>query len=220
MSQDPVLCQELRDGVDIHGINQERFKLPKRLTAKTLKFRILYGGTEYGFVHDSDFSWISTSVDYWRDVISNYYDKYVGIRAWHETLVRSAMETGIYVSPTGRRYSYKPYKNKRGEYVWPRTQILNYPVQGFGADLMSIARVSAARRLAGKVDFINSVHDSILVDSPNDIVYDVCSILEQVFKDIPKNFERLFKQEFNLPMHAELKYGSNWKIMEEWKRNV
>lgn len=218
MSQDPVLCQELRDGVDIHGINQERFKLPKRLTAKTLKFRILYGGTEYGFVHDSDFSWISTSVDYWRGIIEEYYAKYQGIRKWHDTLVRSAMETGIYVSPTGRRYSYKPYKNKRGEYVWPRTQILNYPVQGFGADLMSIARVSAARRLAGKVDFINSVHDSILVDSPNDIVYDVCSILEQVFKDIPKNFERLFKQEFGLPMTGEMKYGPNWKNMIEYKK--
>lgn len=128
------------------------------------------------------------------------------------------METGLYTSPTGRRYSYKPYKNKRGEYVWPRTQILNFPVQGCGADLMSIARVSAARRLAGKVDFINSVHDSILVDSPNDIVYDVCSILENVFKDIPKNFERLFKQEFNLPMTGEMKYGPNWKNMIEYKK--
>jgi len=83
---------------------------------------------------------------------------------------------------------------------------------------MSIARVSAARRLAGKVDFINSVHDSILVDSPNDIVYDVCSILEQVFKDIPKNFERLFKQEFSLPMTGEMKYGPNWKNMIEYKK--
>lgn len=82
---------------------------------------------------------------------------------------------------------------------------------------MSIARVSAARRLAGKVDFINSVHDSILVDSPNEIVYDVCSILDGVFKDIPKNFERLFKQEFSLPMTGEMKYGPNWKNMVEWK---
>lgn len=218
MSQDPVLCQELRDGVDIHGINQERFGLPKRVTAKILKFRILYGGTEYGFVHDSDFSWISTSVDYWRRIIEEYYSKYSGIARWHTNLVQAAMERGEYISPTGRRYSYKPYKNKRGEVTWPRTQILNYPVQGFGTDLMSIARVSAHKRLKDRVKFINSVHDSILVDSPNEIVYDVCPMLEDVFKDVPKNFEKLFGTPFNLPMSGEVKYGPNWKDMQEYKR--
>ena len=39
LSQDPVLMQELRDGVDIHSANQEAFGLPSRLIAKVLKFR-------------------------------------------------------------------------------------------------------------------------------------------------------------------------------------
>lgn len=39
LAQDPVLMQELRDGVDIHSANQEAFGLPSRLIAKVLKFR-------------------------------------------------------------------------------------------------------------------------------------------------------------------------------------
>lgn len=220
LSGDKVLCQELHDGVDIHGDNQRRFNLPSRTIAKIFKFRILYGGTEHGFVNDSDFSWVSRDKRYWRKVIDSYYAKYTGIGSWHEDLVRTAMSTGEYTSPTGRTYSYRPYQNWRGEWVWPRTQILNYPVQGLGADLMSIARVSAYRRLVNLEDlvFVNSVHDSIIVDTTSKNVYDVCVTLEEVFKDVPKNFTKIFNKPFNLPMSGEIKYGPNWKHMKEFKR--
>ena len=39
LSQDPVLIQEIRDGVDLHTDNQQRFGLPSRLIAKVLNFR-------------------------------------------------------------------------------------------------------------------------------------------------------------------------------------
>ena len=84
---------------------------------------------------------------------------------------------------------------------------------------MSIARVSAVKRLGGIVTFINSVHDSILVDSPNDIVDNVCMTLEDVFRDVPKNFTKIFNRPFNLPMSGEVKYGHNWKEMETFKRH-
>lgn len=83
---------------------------------------------------------------------------------------------------------------------------------------MSIARVSSKRRLKNTVDFVNTVHDSIVVDSPNKIVYDVCTVLEDVFVDVPKNFQRIFNKEFNLPMKGEVKFGMNWKDMEKFKR--
>lgn len=224
LSGDKVLCKELIDGVDIHTENQKAFGFPMtkqgRLIAKILKFRIIYGGTEYGFCNDSDFNWLSSDSRYWRKAIDNYYQKYQGISRWHEHLVRSAMDRGEYTSPTGRKYSYKPYKDKRGEYVWPRTKILNYPVQGFGADLMSIARVSAKRRLSylNDVLFVNTVHDSIMLDMPNELVYDVCTTLEDVFKDIPSNFTKLFGEPMDLPMSCEIKFGPNWKNMEIFKR--
>ena len=225
LSQDRVLCEEIRNGEDIHGNNQQRFgfiKGPKgRLVAKIFKFRLIYGGSAYAYAHDPDFNWISSSVKYWQKIIDTYYDKYQGIYIWHNKIYEQALMANTWVSPTGRRYVYEPYKNNRGEWEWPRTKILNYPVQGLGADLMTIARLSAKRRLGKRLSedvlFINTVHDSILLDSPKEVVYPVCSILEGVFTDIPKNFMKIFKVPFNLPMRGEVKFGHNWKDMEKYK---
>ena len=70
--------------------------------------------------------------------------------------------------PTGRFYPFVQYLDKRGEAQWPRTKIINYPVQGLAADLVSIARVSFAKRIDGRVKLVSTVHDSIVVDLPPD----------------------------------------------------
>jgi DNA polymerase I-like protein with 3'-5' exonuclease and polymerase domains len=217
LSQDPTLCAEIREGIDIHGRNQERFKLPERVIAKIFVFRLLYGGNEFSYANDPEFNWVSSSPKYWRRIIDEFYNKYTGISRWHVGLVDIAQRTGGWCSPTGRTYKYEPYKDRRGQWTWPRTKILNYPVQGLGADLMSIARVSAYRRLRDRVLFCNTVHDSIIVDSPNNIVYTICDELERVFVDIPRNFEKVFGVPFNLPMKGEVKYGMNWKDLQKYE---
>lgn len=226
LSQDKVLIDELVSGIEIHEANQKAFNLPDALTAKVLKFRILYGSSEFAFANDPSFTHVSTQPKYWKRVIEDYYSKYSGIAKWHKQMLTEVMSTGRYVSPVGRIYEYAPSKDSYGRFGWPRTTILNYPVQGLGADLMSIARVSAYRRLSsqfnqfaeGKIKLVNTVHDSILVDTTTDLTYNVCSCLDQVFKDIPKNFEKFFGKPFNVPMKSKIKYGPNWGNMVRWTK--
>ena len=215
LSQDPILCKEIRDGVDIHAENQKRFGFKGengRTIAKIFKFRLIYGGTKWSYAQDSDFNWISDDPSYWQGIIDEYYAKYVGIAEWHTELVNTVIRHRRLVMPTGRIYTYQPYF-KNDKWTWPRTTILNYPVQGLGADLVTIARVSAYRRLRDKCLFINSVHDSIIVDAQEGAVAEICQTFHEVFKDIPENFENLFGVEFNLPMKAEIKIGRDWKNM-------
>jgi DNA polymerase I-like protein with 3'-5' exonuclease and polymerase domains len=219
LSQDSVLCEEIRNRVDLHTNNQKRFNLPDRLIAKKFQFRLLYGGSCWAYAYDREFNWISDDPKYWQKIIDEYYAKYAGVQAWHEQIVRTVEQTGRLVMPTGRVYEYQPYL-KRGEYVWPRTTILNYPVQGLGHDLMAIARVVAFKRLKPvdpRILFVNSVHDSIILDIPDELCYTCCSTLEKVFEDIPINFRRQFGVNFNLPMRAECKYGPNWGALQEFK---
>ena len=220
LSQDKVLMGEIWDGVDIHGRNQDVLKLPERVIAKIFIFRLVYGGTAYSYANDPDFNYISRDPKYWQKIIDVFYDKYQGIYKWHNALLNEVQLKGGYSSPTGRRYKFEPVL-KRGEFSWPLTTIKNYIVQGLGADLMSIARVSAKRGLKDRVLFVATVHDSIVVDSPNEIVYDVCEVLENVFVDIPKNFETVFGKEFNLPMKGECMFGPCWAKdkMEKFKRH-
>lgn len=211
LSQDPVMMKELLSGVDMHSRNQEDFKLPSRLIAKILIFRTIYGGNEYSFANDPDFASVSTSVNYWKRVLDKFFDKYRGLAKWHEQIIQEVVSTGYYVNPaTGRTYKYQ--RDQRGN--WPVTQIKNYPVQGLGADIMSIARVSFKRRfddlkIPGVI--VNSIHDSIVVDVPSTEVQHVSELFHAVFRDLPSNFKRIFGVDFNLPLLCEVQYGLNMK---------
>lgn len=218
LSQDKVLIEELRNGVDLHSVNQKEWGLPEgklgRLIAKIGNFRILYGGTEYSFASDPDFTQVSTSVKYWKTFIDNYYSKYKGISQWHEKLIQTVTRTGELLMPTGRGYTYS--KTVYGD--WPVTQIKNFPVQGCGSDIMAVIRVAfykrfKERKFRGVV--IATVHDSIVCDVPDDEVGEVVKLFHEVFDLGPKLFEQWFGVPFNLPLQVEVSIGPNLADLKE-----
>lgn len=218
LAKDQVMIDEIISGKDMHEANRQQFGLPSRLIAKVLVFRILYGGTEYGFVNDPDFTEVSTSTKYWKKAIDAFYNKYKDIHKWHTKLVQEAIQTGKVVMPTGRQYSFDPFKTPRGELKWPRARILNYPVQGFGADMMNITRVLFWRKLLNEnVDckLIATVHDSIVVDAPDNEVARVVRLMNDSFLETPAAFEQLFGVEYNLPFNTEIQVGKDYKNMVE-----
>lgn len=225
LSQDQVLMQELRSGLDIHGINQrEVLNLGSheagRLIAKVFIFRLMYGGSAYSYAHDPDFMGVSTSEKHWQKIIDAFYEKYKGFRDWHTFILREATEKGFLLMPTGRRYDFELRRNYRNELEAPQTIIKNYPVQGLGADVMSIARVSFKRRFDAerlKGVSVNTVHDSIVCDIPTVEIPQVADLFTNVFNDLPNNFYRVFGVEFNLPLKCEIKVGKNMMEMEEYK---
>lgn len=180
-------------------------------------FRLIYGGSAYSYANDPNFKDIGNE-DFWQFVIEQFYDKYQGLADWHKKIVDEVKRNRKLVMPTGREYHYSP-DIKYGKEVWPRTTILNYPVQGLGADLMAIARVSLANRLKDKKDIllVNTVHDSIILDydeSKHD-TQELVKLVDKCFNDVPMNFEKLFGVEFNLPMRVECEVGKDWGNMEK-----
>jgi DNA polymerase I-like protein with 3'-5' exonuclease and polymerase domains len=216
LSQEPVAIEEIWNNVDQHTDNQQRFGLPSRLIAKTFVFRLIYGGSAYSYANDPNFKDIGGET-FWQGVIDQFYEKYQRLGNWHDKLLNDAKRDRKLVMPTGRTYYYEP-EIKYGKENWPRTKILNYPVQGLGADLMAIARVSLFNRLK-KVEgayLVNTVHDSIIVDFDEKICdnISIVNLVDKCFNDVPKNFEKLFGKEFNLPMRVECQVGPTWGDME------
>lgn len=217
LSQDPVAIKEIWESVDQHADNQKRFGLPSRLIAKTFVFRLIYGGSAFSYANDPNFKDIGGE-EFWQGVIDQFYGKYVRLREWHDNLVASAKRDRKLVMPTGRVYNYEP-DIKFGKEKWPRTKILNYPVQGLGADLMAIARVSLHNRTKNMEGFklVNTVHDSIIVDFDSNIWdnISIVNLVDKCFNDVPANFKKLFGVDFNLPMRVECEVGPNWGDMEK-----
>lgn len=210
-SGDIVLLRELWDEVDLHTDNQNKFRLPERRHAKFFVFRILFGGTKFGFANDPDFYECKLSPNQWQDVIDKFYEKYPGIARWHSALIEEVIKTGQILMPHGRIYKFSRYDNGN----LPETKIKNFPVQGLGADLMTIYRIllyKAFREMAEnqphyEVKMISSVHDSVVVDAPKINVDKVLTTFENCAKLVPIEFEKRFNVPYTAPFRVECSLG-------------
>jgi len=236
LSGDKTLKQEIIDKVDIHENNRDKFKLggqsfregesraefearkQGRLIAKIFKFRLIYGGSAYSYANDSDFQGVSKNQKFWQSVIEEYYSKYTGIKEWHEQLIATAQREGVLKIPSGRQFPIAPMVNKwNGGLDWPITVIKNYPVQGFGADLVMLARLEANKRLKSsglEYRLVSTIHDSIVADCPSKCVDAVGRILFDSIEYVPTLCKQVFGYDFSLPLTAEVQYGPNKKDME------
>lgn len=213
LSGDTVLSQEIIEKQDIHGNNQTAFNLPSRLIAKVFKFRLIYGGSAYSYSTDSDFRSVGLDERGWQEVIDKYYSKYKGIAEWHRLIEYTAKDQGYLEIPSGRRFSFEYETNKWGKLKWPSTKVKNYPVQGFGADLVKLARLEANRRLTERSwnDLVSTVHDSLVADSPEDRWQEVARILHESVEAVPKLCKQVWDYDFTLPLTSEVSYGKNLK---------
>jgi len=179
---------------------------------------LIYGGSAYSYAHDSDFTGVSSDVKFWQGVIDRYYDKYKGIRKWHDQLLEEVKRNGFITIPSGRFYAFQPVL-KRGMWEWPLTTIKNYPVQGFGADLVMLARIYAYRLLQESgLEFVmvGTVHDSIVVDTPAENCYTISMLLKKAVEAVPALCVEHFGYQFSLPLTCEIQTGMNKRDMKEY----
>lgn len=215
LSGDSVAIKEINEGVDTHKENQQLLGLPTRLISKKYLFRTIYRGSGWSFAHDPDFSHVSRDPDFWDDLNRKFYNKYKGLDKWHHKLARLCAERKAIVSPIGRAWHVLP--NEDGSLPW--TVFTNYPVQGTGADLMMVARISLFRRMKKsslRSLLVSTIHDSILIDSPSEEIDDVARLALKVFDDIPANFRKLWGIELPVKFPGSIKIGPNLSEMKEY----
>lgn len=231
LAQDPLAVKEIEDlewkpkSEDLHSDNKNAFRLPNRTVAKNFLYRMIFidafgprgfSTPAYAYANDPDFMHVSSSTKFWEGVVERFFVKYPGIYNHGVNSIRSVTETGLIVSPSGRFYEFKQYKRPNGEWDWPRTNILNYPVQGLAADFMVIARRLAWVLIRSKewfdperILFMSTVHDDIELDVDNDpfLVYNISIELEKCFTGIAQEFEKQFGVVVNVPQAGEVKFG-------------
>lgn len=223
LSQDQVGIEEwiqvLEDPTknDIHTANQVAFNLPSRLISKIFLFRWIYRGSAYAYSKDPDFTSVSKSQDFWQSVIDNYYSKYQSIYETHLRYIYEATTTGKIISPTGRTYLFVPKQTYNG-LKYNESDITNWPNQGLGADVVTVIRVFAKKRLDKlklKSKLVSTVHDSIVLDSPENEIVIVANLFDKLFRDLPKLLSQYFFLDWNVPMRGEIKVGPNMLNLKE-----
>lgn len=225
VATEPTALKEIVDGEDAHELNRVAFNLPSRLISKKYLFRTIFNrGKGYAFTVDPEFMHVSTSQKYWDDVGRKFYTKYAAIEELYKKNTKLVMDGKPIVGPLGRFWPIQMERDFRGELKVPETKLVNYIVQGTGADVMCIARVSFTNRLKKKawgkhVKQIATVHDSLVADCPNELTQEVANLYFQVFDDLPLNIRKLFNYEWKTPLECEASVGHCLKSRYEKDKN-
>jgi len=220
LSNEVVGIQEIKNGEDTHANNQQAFVLPSRLIAKIFLFRTIFRGSGWAFANDSDFMHVSADPKFWDGMNEKFYAKYKHLDRKHKEWMQIIASGKPIIGPLGRSWSLPLGRDKYGNVKLPITQLVNLPVQGTGADIMTFVRISSYNRIkkAGiPCDFISTVHDSIVLDTHQSCISELASIYDDVFRDLPMNIKNVFGYDWQCPMACESKFGPNMKDMVKVK---
>ena len=204
LSQDEVAINEVSTGFDVHSYTSKVItdagQPTTRQDAKAHTFAPLYGATGFGRT--------KAEAEYY----SHFTEKYTGIKSWHTRLAKEAVNTGKIRTPSGREFSFPDVKRRRNGSVSHFTQIKNYPVQSFAtADIVPLILLKIDELLQTMQScVVNSVHDSIVIDTHPDEETQVLDIIKHVNSQMNGLIEKHFGIEFNVPLLLEAKIGDNW----------
>jgi len=248
VSGDTVLIDELNRGEDIHRLNAAmwRCKKPDEVTtderkkAKVMTFQLQYGAGPAKMAESLGISHGSAT-----DFITEFYTKYKGVDKYHADLaaergertrsarIQTDKASEVWVispPPTGRMYTLPFRQTDGGDFYYSRTEMKNYPIQGFGtADIVPVVlnlvydamqEVYAGPTLAETPLLINTVHDSIMFDCKVDELVMLFAVVEIAFRRFPAKFKELFDYELKVVYNYDVKVGKNWfeKDMDKFTR--
>jgi len=173
LSRDPNLVEAFRRGFDVHrdtaarlfGIPPEQVGDRERNLAKTVNFGILYGQGPYGLARTLGIGQAEAAA-----FIKNYRAQYAGVIGYLERTVKEAERTGYVTTLLNRRRRLPALKFKSAAARAAAERLAtNTPIQGSAADLIKVAMVSLAERMAGSglsARLLLQVHDELVLECP------------------------------------------------------
>lgn len=191
LANDTELMHMFNGGADIHTAtaaqvyNRQPDEVTKQMRrdAKVINFGVLYGMSPHGLS-------AATGMDF--KAAKHFIDKYFELRKplldYMNSLKESARTEGYVETLFGRR---RPTPDVHSSNFIVRQAAeraaINMPIQGTEADLMKLAMVELDKKLKGtKAKQLLQIHDSILVECPEEDAKEIAAILKETMETIHK----------------------------------
>jgi DNA polymerase-1 len=208
-SNDPSLIEDFRQGADIHrrtaarvfGVaREEDVTLEQRSGAKAVNFGIIYGMSSFGLAEG-----LGITRKEAESYINEYFARHTAVKAYLDTCVNTAKDSGYAVTLLGRKRAIPELKasNYMMRQLGERLA-MNTPIQGSAADIMKLAMIAVyqelrARGLRSKV--ILQVHDELIIRAHKDELEEASAVLKEKMEGA---------YDLAVPLLAELNTGANW----------
>lgn len=212
MANDKQMIADFKSGIDIHtltaaqmnGVKPEEVTKDQRYGAKTINFGVLYGMNTHGLS-------VATGMTYEdsKDFIDKYFALRKGVADYIVKLKKQAHEEGYTETLYGRR---RPCPDVKSSNFIIRSaaerQAVNMPLQGTAADMMKLAMIQLAPKLAklpGEAHMILQIHDELIVECDTALTADVQKTLKETMEGVIK---------LAVPIEVGLATGVNWGELE------
>ena len=208
LSGDEGMIQAFREGSDIHtataakiyNVPMDEVSKEMRRHAKTVNFGIIYGMSAFGLSERLGIARKEAA-----DIITQYFEKYPGIRRYMESQKAFALEHG-YVETLCHRRRYLPDIRSHNAVVRgvAERNAINAPVQGSAADMIKLAMIRVYRELERQglqSSIVLQVHDELVLDVYRPELEAVGEIVEKAMLEaLP----------LSVPLEVDMRYGNNW----------
>jgi len=210
MSGDEALIDAFTRNEDIHdrtalkvfGPNSELDPHELRRRAKIINYALLYGKQAFTLAKD-----IGVSRQEAQDFIDAYFAGFPSVRAFIESILQSARDTGVVKTMFGRRRLVPDINNKNGQVRGAAERVaVNLPIQGTAADILKRAMIDVHLALpklsGGRARMILTVHDELLFEAPREMAEAVA----EGMRDLMQAAVTL-----TVPLTVDVGIGENWK---------
>lgn len=160
LSQDPLLIQAYREGLDLHQLTADAIG-EDRQVGKTINFAMIYDASPWRLADI-----LQRSPEQCEPIIDQFYNQYKGYAAYLRTEKKKMLERGWLISETGRVRRLPELKSEpRFSRPWKHAikQGYNFPIQSLGSSICKRAMIVCWRR---GFKLVTSVHDSIVIQAP------------------------------------------------------
>jgi DNA polymerase-1 len=208
LSEDPLLLQDMAQGLDVHTQTAARLfdVMPGLVTkemrarAKTVNFGVLYGMSAFRLAREQG---ISNSEA--REIISKYLGRYAGVAAFQQANLASARDKGYVTTLLGRR-RFLPAINSRDRVAREAAEriALNTPIQGTAADLIKLAMLKVQAMIDAEFPealMILQVHDELVFEVPRGQVDDFAQRVRQEMEGV---------YQLKVELKVDIGWGANW----------
>jgi DNA polymerase-1 len=208
LSNDTAFVNAFRAGGDIHrqtasiifGVPIEDVTSEMRARAKTINFATIYGQGANALSRQLRIEPAEA-----RRFISEYFERFHGIRVYLDSMVAFARENGYVHTLFGRRRYITELRDRNFSVrQFGERTATNSPIQGSAADLIKIAmiRIHEALRAGGsRSTMILQVHDELVFEAPSD---EIDSLRQLV------SHEMAHAAELSVPLVVDIGVGDNW----------
>lgn len=206
MAGDQELIEDFNQDVDIHtktaaevyGVPMDQVNKDMRRHAKVVNFGILYGMSPHGLSIAANMTVAEAKV-----FIDRYFELRKPVREYIDTTIKNALRDGYVETMFGRRRPTPDLKSSNFVVREAAKRVAaNMPIQGTEADLMKIAMLEVEKKLDGLGLQLLQIHDSILVEAPQENVDKVAALLKESMEQVHPTL--------GVKLKVDVKTGLNW----------